>query len=324
MKGVQYKCCLTGNKRVEPPTEARIAELAERQHDVVTLHQLQLLGLGRSGVAKRTAIGRLHRIHQGVYAVGTARLTEHGYWMAAVLAYGPRAVLSHRSAAALWGLMRGDGARIDVTLPKRSVRRRPGIVAHASPSLTVDDMTEEDGIPSTTVARTLLDLAEVAPRRVVERALDQAEVLKLFDMGAVEDVLTRAHGRRGASALRALLADRLEPTLTRSELEERFLALCREASVADPAVNAWITLDAGIAYPVDFLWRAEQVAIETDGRDFHSHRKAFESDRLRDQRLTLAGFTVLRFTWRQLVHEPRRVAATLRAVLAGRRATGDR
>jgi very-short-patch-repair endonuclease len=304
--------------------ETRIVELAARQHDLVTLYQLQLLGLGRSGVSRRAAVGRLHRIHKGVYAVGTPTLTEHGHWMAAVLAYGAGAVLSHRSAAALWGLIRDGGARIDVSLPRRRACSRARIVAHASASLTVDDVTEVDRVPCTTVARTLLDLADVAPRRILERALAQAEVLRLFDLRAVEDVLARADGRRGASVLRALLADRLEPTLTRSELEERFLALCRKASLPSPAVNAWIALGAGVFHPVDFLWRAERLTVETDGHAFHSHRAAFESDRLRDQRLMVAGFTVLRFTWRQLAHEPGRVADTLRAVLAGRRRGGAR
>jgi predicted transcriptional regulator of viral defense system len=320
----QHKSCLPRNKCVEPHLETLVAELAERQHGVVTLSQLQSLGLSRSGVSRRAKVGRLHRVHSGVYAVGRRRLTRRGVWMAAVLAYGPRAVLSHRSAAALHGLRPDNRARIDVTLPAKSARARSGIDVHRSPTLSEADVTTVDGIPCTTVARTLLDLAEVAPRRILERALDQAELLKLFDPRALDDVLARADGRRGARLLRALLADRLEPTLTRSELEERFLVLCRQASLPTPAVNAWIALGAGVAYQADFLWRAEQVAIETDGRAFHSHRAAFESDRLRDQRLTLAGFTVLRFTWRQLVREPGRVSDTLRAVLAGRRPIGAR
>ena len=290
--------------------------MAERQHAAVTLAQLMLFGLGKAAVAKRAKDGRLYRIHRGVYAVGRPQLTEHGKWMAAVLAYGPRAVISHRSAAALLGIRRDNRAKTDVTLPARSVRPRPRIEVHASTTLDPADVTTVDGIPCTTVARTLVDLGDVVPRRAVERAVDQAELLRLFDLRAVEDALDRAGRRRGAGLLRAVLADYEEPTITRRELEERFLALCRSASLPSPSVNAWITLSEGVAYQADFLWREHKLIVETDGRDVHTTRKAFEHDRERDQRLTLAGFTVVRFTWRQVTREPRRVAEALGGLLA--------
>ena len=290
--------------------------MAERQHAAVTLAQLMLFGLGKAAVAKRAKDGRLYRIHRGVYAVGRPQLTEHGKWMAAVPAYGPRAVISHRSAAALLGIRRDNRAKTDVTLPARSVRPRPRIEVHASTTLDPADVTTVDGIPCTTVARTLVDLGDVVPRRAVERAVDQAELLRLFDLRAVEDALDRAGRRRGAGLLRAVLADYEEPTITRRELEERFLALCRSASLPSPSVNAWITLSEGVAYQADFLWREHKLIVETDGRDVHTTRKAFEHDRERDQRLTLAGFTVVRFTWRQVTREPRRVAEALRGLLA--------
>jgi hypothetical protein len=166
------------------------------------------------------------------------------------------------------------------------------------------------------VARTLVDLGDHVKRRDVERAVDQAEVLRLFDLPAVQDALCRAGRRRGAGMLRAVLADYAGPTLTRMELEERFLALCRGGSVPIPEANAWITLADGVAYQADFLWRAEGLIVETDGRDVHSTRAAFEHDRLRDQRLTLAGFTLVRFTWRQVTGEPQRVLRTTRRLLA--------
>ena len=193
---------------------------------------------------------------------------------------------------------------------------RPRIEVHASTTLDPADVTTVDGIPCTTVARTLVDLGDVVPRRAVERAVDQAELLRLFDLRAVEDALDRAGRRRGAGLLRAVLADYEEPTITRRELEERFLALCRSASLPSPSVNAWITLSEGVAYQADFLWREHKLIVETDGRDVHTTRKAFEHDRERDQRLTLAGFTVVRFTWRQVTREPRRVAEALRGLLA--------
>ena len=289
---------------------------AERQHGVVSLAQLQLHGLGKAGVAKRAKDGRLHRVHRGVYAVGRPHLTQHGRWMAAVLACGPRAVLSHRSAAALHGVRADNRAKADITLAGSSVRARPGIEVHRSSTLEAADITVIDGIPCTTLARALVDLGDVLTRREVERAVDQAEVLRLFDGRNVDDALDRAGPRRGAGILRAILDTYEEPALTQSEFEELVLALCREANLPAPSVNAWITLGDGVSYKVDFLWRAQRLIVETDGRQVHSTRKAFERDRLRDQRLTLAGYTVVRFTWRQVVDNPRGVAKALRTLLA--------
>jgi predicted transcriptional regulator of viral defense system len=300
----------------QPPSEAAIVALAERQHALITLPQLQLHGLGKAAVAKRAKDGRLYRVHRGVYAVGRPSLTQRGRWMAAVLAYGPTAVLSHRSAAALHGLRPDNRAKADVTLPSSSVKPRPRIDVHRSRTLTAADVTTVDGIPCTTVARTLVDLGDDVDQQGVQRAVSQAEVMDLFDGVAVDEALALAGPRRGARILRAVLADYEEPTLTRTELEKRFLALCRRASVSSPAVNAWITLPDGVAYQVDFLWREERIIVETDSRAFHSHRTAFENDRLRDQRLTLAGYTVLRFTWRQVTGEAARVAATITRLLA--------
>jgi predicted transcriptional regulator of viral defense system len=312
----QHVCCLTGNKRSEPHVEALIAGWAERQHALITLPQLQSLGLGRTGVAKRASNGRLHRVHRGVYAVGHPNLTQRGHWMAAVLACGHRALLSHRSVAGLHGIRQDNRAKTDVTVPRSSARSRPTIDVHTSLTLEPSDITTVDGIPCTTVARTLVDLGDVVSRREVERAVDRAEMLRVFDGRAVLEALERAGPRRGAGILRAVLAEYEQPTLTRRQLEELFLALCRTASLPSPAVNAWITLDDGIAYKADFLWRKHKLIAETDGRDVHTTRKAFEHDRLRDQRLTLAGFNVVRFTWRQVVNDPRRVAGALRTLLA--------
>jgi very-short-patch-repair endonuclease len=232
--------------------------------------------------------------------------------MAAVLAYGDGAVLSHRSAAALHGIRPTSRRDVDITLPSRSARPRPGIDVHRSTTLTNADVTKVDGIPCTSVARTLLDLADVVDERGVEKAIDEAEVLRVFDLREVEEVLERAGGRRGASVVRRLLADYGGPTLTREELEERFLALCRKASLPSPSVNEWITLDDGIAYKADFLWRAERVIVETDGWGSHGTRRAFENDRKRDRRLRLAGWDVIRFTWRDVERESDEVTAYLR------------
>ena len=284
---------------------------------MVSLAQLRSLGLGKSGVAERVKAGRLHRVHRGVYAVGHGRLGGHGRSLAAVLAYGPRAVLSHRSAAGLWGLRPDNRARSDVSLPLQSVRSRPGVDAHATPTLRPADVTRHEGIPCTTVARTLLDLADDVPRRQLERAVEQAEVLRLFDLRALEDVLAHANGRRGARALRAVLAELDDdPGLTANDFEDRFLELCRSAGLPKPEANQWIVVDAGPPIRADFLWRRQRLIVETDGWRSHGTRRGFEHDRLRDQRSRLAGWEILRFTRRQLLRDPAWVAATTGAILA--------
>jgi very-short-patch-repair endonuclease len=316
MEGVQHVPSVYRTLRDQPPRDRLVAGLAEGQHTVISLNQLKALGLTASAVRSRVGSGRLHPIHRGVYAVGHARLTKHGYWMAAVLAYGPGAVLSHRSAAGLWGIRPDNRAKTDISLPSRSTRSRPGIDAHASVTLTSADCTTEDGIPCTTLPRTLLDLGEVLDHRGLERAIEQAEVLRLFDLRAVEHVLERANGRRGAAVLRAVLAGLEEPALTDTDLEERFLMLCRAASLPRPEVNVWLDIDELPAVRADFLWRAERLVIETDGWESHGTRQAFERDRRRDERLKLAGYELLRFTRRRIVADPSGVMSTVTELLA--------
>ena len=178
----------------------------------------------------RRARRRLYRVHRGVYAVGRPDLTQRGRWMAAVLACGPKAVLSHRSAAALHGIRPDNRVRSDVTLPSSSTRSRPTIDAHRSSTLQPRDITTVDGIRCTTVARTLVDLGDVVSRRAVERAVDQAEVLRVFDGGAVAEALARAGPRKGAGILRAVLDKYEQPALTEEGIEEAFLTLCMCAS----------------------------------------------------------------------------------------------
>jgi predicted transcriptional regulator of viral defense system len=301
--------------RGDLPRDAAIVAFTRIRHGVITTAELAAFGLGTDAVTRRARSGRLFRQHRGVYSVGRPDLTPAGHRMAAVLACGPKAVLSHRSSAAQHGLLI-DGRPIeDVTIPGRRSRPRPNIRVHSSTTLTAPDTTTVDAIPCTSVARTLVDLGDHEPRRVVERALDQAETRGAFDLTAIEDVLRRVGPRRATGVLRRLLAELGEPTLTDRELEELFLALMRNAELPEPAVNAWITGD-GWAYKADFLWRVERLVVETDSRAFHSDRRAFEHDRLRDQRLTLAGYTVVRFTWRQLVADPNRVRTVVRDLLA--------
>ena len=300
-----------------------LAALAERQHGVLTLAQLGEIGLSASAVRSRAARGRLHRVHTGVYAVGRAGLTGAGRLMAAALTYGPEAVISHRSAAGLWGLRRNNRAAIDVSLPRRSVRARPGIDVHRAGTLSAADVMAVDGIPVTTVARTLVDLGDVTNRRAVETAVEQAEVLRLFDQKAIDDAIRRAGPRRGTGLLSSVLHDEnTGQTLTESALEEAFLAIVRRAGLQDPEVNTWITLPDGTPARIDFLWREQRLAVEIDGHPFHRTRQSRERDARRDQLVRLAGYEPLRFTGRQVAREEEWVARTMLALAC--RADGDR
>jgi hypothetical protein len=292
------------------PGDRGIAALAARQHGVVAHRQLMRLGLSRSAIQHRLRAGRLHRVHRGIYAVGHARVSVHGRSMAAVLACGTGAVLSHRSAASHWGLRPSARPVSDVTAPGRSRRPRRGIALHLVRDLDPRDRDTEDGIPVTTVARTLLDLAEVVRLPDLERAVEAAERLRLFDLRAVEDTMARNRGRRGLRPLhQALEAYRPLPD-TRLELERRFLDLCREVGLPPPSVNVML---AGLE--VDFAWQDARLVVEMDSRTYHMTRAAFERDRIRDASLQLAGYRVLRITHRRLRHERAAVARTIRSLL---------
>jgi hypothetical protein len=250
-----------------------------------------------------------------VFAIGVPVLTTEGRWLAAVLACGPAAALSHRSAAALWGLLATSRHAIDVTRPGRS-HIRAGIQVHRARAIRPHDVTAVRGVPCTAVARTLLDLSEVVSRRRLERALDQAEMLRILDASSLEELLDRSAGRRGAPILRAVLGDhRTGAALTRSELEDVFLGICRSAGIAHPEVNAVIEASGG-ALEVDFMWRLPRLIVETDGHRTHGTRAAFERDRRRDQLLALAGWRVVRFTWRQITRDPDAVVHVVRGLLS--------
>jgi hypothetical protein len=306
---------VVGDMRPEVrPRESEIAQLAARQHGVVTHQQLVELGFGRSGIQHRLRARRLHRLHRGVYAVGHPNLSESGRLMAAVLACGPDAVLSHQSAGALWGFRASQRRLIDVTAPRRNQGRRSGIALHLVRDLHSEDRACVESIPVTSLARTLLDLAGVVRLDDLGRALEQAERLRLFDLLAVDALIERSYGRRGVRSLRrALLAYRELPHLTRSEFERRFLALCRDAGLPTPAANAWV-----IGHEVDVLWAEQLLVVELDSRSYHQTRAAFERDRIRDAALQLAGYLVLRVTRRRLDSEPEAVIRTIRSLLSAR------
>lgn len=308
------RACTARNS--QDPLDRSVAGLALRQHGVVSGWQLAELGLSANAARKRVASGRLHRLHRGVFAVGHALLTQRGRFMAAVLACGPEAWASHYCSGVLLELGLGVRRLIDVTTRGAHGRTLRGIRAHRSATLTEDDVHVIDGIPCTTLARTLLDIAEDGTRREVERALDRAELACILDMRAIDDVLSRANGRRGAKLLCAVLEEhRVSSTLTRNSLEEAFLAIARAALLPPDTVNEWIAFPDGGGAEADFVYRAKRLIVETDGRDPHTVRRAFTSDRIRDQRLMLLGWRVVRFPWQQVMLEPAEVAATLRRLL---------
>jgi predicted transcriptional regulator of viral defense system len=300
-----------------PSLDAALAALAREQHGVFSLDQLRALGLSARAVQHRVAGGRFHRIHQGVHSlVPRELLKREGLYMAAVLACGPGAVLSHRSAAALHELRAWGYTKIEVTVPGRSRRKHEGVKVHCSTTLTGADVTVVNNIPVTTVARTLFDMAEVVTDRQLERAFDQAEIAEVLDLKAINDQLERNSTRPGAKAVRKVLAEHyIGKTPTWSENEEALLAITRPLGIPDPDTNQFIILpDGGPAIRVDFVWREQRVVLEADSRKWHLTRQRFEIDRRRDQRLTMAGWKVIRTTWRQMTqrpHELRRVLVKL-------------
>jgi hypothetical protein len=293
--------------------ERDLATLAARQHGVVSRRQLLACGLGTAAIARRIRAGRLHRVHQGVYAVGHTVLGRDGRWMAAVLACGPHAALGYRSAAALWSLRRTDGSLTDVVVATPGGRRRDGIAIHRHPGLTTAERTTHRGIPVTTPARTILDLAAITSDRRLKYALDQAELQELTDYPAL-DALARAHpGHKGSSRLRATLETYEAGTArTRSGLEIAFLELCDTFGVPRPRVS--VELLPG--HTVDFLFEQSRLAVETDSWRWHRGRARFEDDRERDAALAAIGYRTLRFTDRQLEHKPQTVARALAAALS--------
>jgi very-short-patch-repair endonuclease len=282
-----------------------MAKIAARQHGVVSIAQLHEVDLDKSAITRRVKSGRLHHMHQGVYAVGHRALSLHGRLMAAVLACGEGAVLSHGSAAVLWKLLKPLDGPIHVSVPNTSGRKsRRGIHLHRTPTLAEPSpspsslpirggrgrrllTTHRDGIPVTTVPRTIEDLRATSfPPRLLRRAIRQAELM----------------GHR---------LDGIETDRTRSDLETLFLDLCRRHHLPMPEVNVKLG-----RWEVDFLWRSHRLIVETDSFAYHRGSVAFEDDHARDLDLRAAGYTVLRFSERQLEEEPGRVAADVRRALA--------
>jgi very-short-patch-repair endonuclease len=302
---------VSGVVLVEERDDAAVARIAAAQHGVVSRAQLVAVGLGRSAIAHRLSNARLHRVHRGVYLVGHPVPTRFGPHAAALLSCGDGAVLSHQTAAALWGFADDQGPGIDVTVAGRDCGTRTGIRAHRVRRLHPSDRTRKSLLPITAPTRTLLDLAEAVPQRHLERAIAEALVRRLTTEAKLERLLEGSPGRRGSRALRSLLDQAKGPALTRSEAERHLLALVRAGNLSPPETNARLG-----PYEVDFLWRQARLIVEVDGYAFHSSRTAFERDRARDAELQRGGYGVLRVTWRQLTEQPHAVLVQIAQLLA--------
>jgi very-short-patch-repair endonuclease len=293
--------------------EGEIVDLVGRQQGVVTHAQLTALGVGRRTINRWLASGRLQSVHRDVYAFGPRPLAKRGKWLAAVLAMGPGAFLSHRSAAALWELS-GDRPKVDVNAPRgRQVRpgRRSGIKVHRC-KFDPGEVTLRDGIPVSTVARTLFDVAERARPYELKNAWDEASRLKILRVPEVAAVYERGRGRLRARAhIRPLLqAEQRHVEDSASPLEGRFAEFVVAQRLPPPQINVLVGKDV-----VDALWPAARLIVELDSWEFHAHRAAFEKDRDRDADHLLAGYRTIRVTHRKLSEEPDRLAGQIRALL---------
>lgn len=286
---------------------------ADVQRGVITREQLLACGLSAAAIDWRVRRGWLRVLYRGVYAVGHLALPPLAHETAAILACGQTALLSHRSATELWGLtaprLEGE-ADVDVTVIGHNPGRRRGIEVHRTASLDSRDMRRHLDLPVIAPARALLDVAPQLTTRELERALEEGLARGVVRDAELVGALARHPRRRGSRALGQMVRAARDPAITRSEAEERFLTLTSRARLPRPEVNVRVG-----PYIVDFLWRADQVIVEIDGFAFHRTRRSFEADRRRDVELRAAGYTVLRFTWRQLLDERELILVRLGQVM---------
>jgi very-short-patch-repair endonuclease len=295
----------------KPNIDVKIAHLAGRQQRNVTRRQLLAIGVAGSSIDWRVKIGRLFREHPGVYSVGCPATTPLERAMAAVLACGPGAVLSHGSALTLWGIWKRWDTPFDVIT--RTDRRPKGIKVHRAQKLDRRDFTRHHGIPVTTLARTLLDQAPRLTAKSLTRAVNDGRLNGHLRPTALAEVVERHPTHRGAAKLRSVLGLATERP-TRSTFEDRFPAFCRRYALPTPQINATVC-----GYEVDALFPEEKVIVELDSWGFHWSRTSFESDRKQDADTTAAGFVTVRITWERFERKPDEEAAGLHAILARRR-----
>jgi len=304
-----------GGERDSALVDARLAPLVEAQHGVIARRQVLALAIGHRAIERRLSRRSWIPLHRGVYAVGHRQLRIEGRWLAAVLAAGPGAVLSHRDAAALHGVRQTpEGRRISVSTGAHA-RAVDGVWLKARRTLTAEDCAVVRDIPVTSAARTLVDLAPMLTPAQLQSTIGEADRRGLLDVTAVEQALRRTKGRHGHghARLRAALDAHAQhgAVLARSELEERFLDLVLSAGLPRPRLNAPV-----VGFQVDALWRSERVVVELDGWAHHKGREAAARDRDKTNRLQVAGYVVLRFLHGDLVGRPSDVAAAIRSALA--------
>ena len=292
----------------------RIGQIAGAQRGRIARRQLEAAGVGPATVNRLVARGQLLRRHRGVFAVGHAATVELGDETVALLAVRDGAALSHQSAAALWDMLQTPDTMIHLVVVESAAARLPGVVVHRTRILAPEDVVIHKSLPVTSPARTLLDVAADRSSRSLELAFDRALVARILRTKDVNELLGRSKGHPGHGALQRLARrERQSATLTRSEAEERFLALIRAADLPPPRVNSRLH-----GYEVDFYWPEHGLVVETDGFRYHSTRRAFEHDHRKDTVLLAAGLIVLRFTFTQLESEPFAVVAAVARALASR------
>jgi very-short-patch-repair endonuclease/predicted transcriptional regulator of viral defense system len=308
---------MTQKEDRKPAIGKTVAELASRQHGVVSREQLRALGLTDTMIASRIAAGALLRVFPAVYGVGHLAIGRHSLMLAAVLACGEGAVVSHGSAAELHRLWDRRPALIDVIAPGKRGRGLDGVRWHRGYPLEPDEVTARERIPCTAVSRTLVDMAGSVGERSLRRLVEQAVVLRELDVAEVDLVLSRRR-RRGAPILRRVLApwrgNAGRPPKLRSVLEARLFAAIADAGLPRPRCNAVLRLE-GHRLEVDFLWDEQRLVVETDGETTHRTAAAFQRDRWRDQLLGAAGYRPVRVTWSQMEEEPEATVARIGRML---------
>lgn len=299
--------------REEMRSHAKLAELAGRQYGLVTYRQLRRLGFSGGRVSRSSKALRLHRVHRGVYSVGHAVLSDRARCLAAVMSAGRGAVVSHTAAAWLWGLIPDCPKIIDVTVPRHGGSRER-IALHHSSTLVPEEHGKFGPIPVTALPRTLLDLAATASPRATWNAVDRAERRGVLDLEAIDAMLSRRRGHRGAERLRRALAIYREPGFYRARSERLFRRLVKKAGLRPPVMNIWVD-----KFEIDAYWGKERFAVEIDGWESHRTRRAFEDDRLRREEMKLAGIDVISISARRIEIHPTAVGRRLRLLLKRRR-----
>lgn len=298
--------------REEPRSHHGVAKLARRQYGVVSGRQMAELGISKDQIFREVTNGRLHRVHRSVFAIGHDAIPRHGRCMAAVLSCGPGALLSHRSAAWLWGLTSRWRQTVEVTAATPRETRHE-VKLHNAKALQDEDRSTYERVPVTAIPRTLLDFAAVDPT-FLEAAIERAYRRGLLDLNAIDRLLVRSQGFRGVARLREAVEIYRVKAFTRSLLERRFLSLVRRAGLRRPSMNLFIA-----GFELDAYWPIERFAVELDTYDHHGDPATFETDRLRQEDLKLAGIEMARITGARMDREPKEVAVRLRRLLAQRR-----